>query len=229
MNNDAINRLRVPAAWALLGAVAARMLAGFIGVFGADEVVYGFAVSGHVFFEPTTVGMVALAVFLVTTAPQKTSANAPIVLAGMVMLGLGALMALLTLIMSFVSASDNAQLADGFSDLFSIAGSAAVLAFAFMYLIKVFADPTRVPRAQPAPQMGQMGPMGQPQGFAPPTGGQPAFGADPSQTFAAQPQQGMDPYAPQPQAQQDPYQQAYGQDPAQAYGTGGQPAYGDAY
>ncbi|MDA8371353.1 MAG: hypothetical protein M0026_16010 [Nocardiopsaceae bacterium] len=223
MNNEAIQRLRVPAAWALLGAVGAHVLGGLIYVFGAGgfqgSVASNFYYEGSAFFfSPALIAMILGAVFLVITAPQRSSANFPIVLIGLIFTGIAAFMALITLVMSFVWASEQGAMANGFSALFSIAGRIAVIAFAGLFLLKVFSDQTLVPRSAPP----QMPPMGQPQSFAPQTGAQQSFApqmgaqqslaaqgyADPTQSAYQQPQQG---YA-------DPTQSAY-QQPQQDWGT----------
>src|SRR5690606_27997138 len=107
LNNEAINRLRLPAAWALLGAVAAQMVAGLIRTFAGMEGAYGsfsFSVSGADFYTPIIVGLVLAAVALVITAPQKTSANFGVVLTGLIRLGVGALCALIGLLAGFANA-----------------------------------------------------------------------------------------------------------------------------
>src|SRR5690606_36604036 len=112
------------------------------------------------------------------------------------------------------------------ADLFAIAGQAAVLVFAGIFLLRVLNDPNLVPRAQ--------------QGYAPQTGAQQPYpAADPSQTYGGQ--QAFDQaYAdPAQQAYADPAQQGYADPAQQGYAaTGGQQAYdpaqygqqaGDAY
>src|SRR5690606_12205119 len=216
LNNEAINRLRLPAAWALLGAVAAQMVAGLIRTFAGMEGEYGsFSVSGGDFYNPIIVGLVLAAVALVITAPQKTSANFGVVLTGLILLGVGALFALIGLIAGFANAGTRG-IGYAFADLFAIAGQAAVLVFAGIFLLRVLNDPNLVPRAQ--------------QGYAPQTGAQQPYpAADPSQTYGGQ--QAFDQaYAdPAQQAYADPAQQGYADPAQQGYAaTGGQQAYDPA-
>ena len=214
------------------------MLGGLIYVFGAGgfqgSVASNFYYEGSAFFfSPALIAMILGAVFLVITAPQRSSANFPIVLIGLIFTGIAAFMALITLVMSFVWASEQGAMANGFSALFSIAGRIAVIAFAGLFLLKVFSDQTLVPRSAPP----QMPPMGQPQSFAPQTGAQQSFApqmgaqqslaaqgyADPTQSAYQQPQQGYaDPtqsaYQQPQQGYADPTQSAY-QQPQQDWGT----------
>ena len=259
MNNEAINRLRIPAAWALLGAVAATMVAGMISIFSGmggpgGSAGLSFAAGGGSVFSPVNVLLVVVAVLLAVTAPQRSTANSGIVVFALVLLGVGALFALITLIMSFVAAADGG-IALAFTQLFEIGGAAAVIVFAALFLFRVFNDPNLVPRPQPQ----AMPQQGMPQGYAPATGAQQSFAdpyaqqgyADPAQAYGTGAQAAYGDAYQQQYVQGDPYQQAAYADPqqayadpaaqqqaaygdayqqqAQAYGTGGQPAYGDAY
>ncbi|WP_157515440.1 hypothetical protein [Nocardiopsis trehalosi] len=196
MNNEALDRLRVPAAWALLGAVGAHMLGGLINVFGTGGV--GGSVAGNFysdgsehFFSPVIIGLILAAVALVVTAPRKSSVNLQIVIIAMVLTGLAALLAVVTLIMGFVWSGELGEMATGFSNLFVVAGQLAVVVFAGLFLLRVLNDPVRVPRS--APQFGQ-------QGFAPQTGAQQSFAPQTGaqQSFAPQAQQGYAPTGGQP-------------------------------
>ncbi|KIH99924.1 hypothetical protein LP52_04750, partial [Streptomonospora alba] len=222
MNNEALNRLRVPAAWALLGAVVAHMLGGLIYIFGHGSaydatVSANFtAVGSELFHGPVLVGMLVAAVVLVATAPTKTSVNFPVALVALILLGLAALMGVVGVIMGFVNAGETDALADGFSSFLAIGGQLAVIAIAGLFVLRVFGDHELVPRS--VPQQGM--PMGQP-GFPPPqTGAQQSFA---QQGYATG---GQQPYAQQgyPTGGQSAYQQPQQQDWAaqQPYG-GAQP------
>ncbi|MBB4933911.1 hypothetical protein F4561_004731 [Lipingzhangella halophila] len=218
--------MRVPAAWALLGAVAAQMLGGLIYIFGADgqfdsSPAWNISEMGSsAFFGPGIVALILGAVFLVVTGPKKPAAF-PVVLTSLILAGIGALMGLVTLIMGFVAASDMNQMGYGFATFFETAGYLAILGFAGIFLIRVFGDENLVPRAAPHPPMGQ---PGYPQGFPPQTGAQQGFAP---QTGA---QQG---FAPQTGAQQSFQQQDWAAqqgyaDPNQSYGAlGYQQQYAD--
>ncbi|MFD0773009.1 hypothetical protein ACFQZ2_03630 [Streptomonospora algeriensis] len=202
MNNEALNRLRVPAAWALLGAVVAQMLGGLVYIFGhgsaydASVAANFTGVGSDLFHGPVLIGMLVAAVALVVTAPTKTSVNFPVVLVALILTGLAALMGVVGVIMGFVNANETGNLADGFASFLSVGGQLAVIAVAGLFVLRVFGDHELVPRS--GPQQGM--PMGQP-GFPPQTGAQ--------QSFA-------------PQGYPTGGQQAFGQ---QGYPTGGQPAY----
>ncbi|ASU85494.1 hypothetical protein CDO52_24240 [Nocardiopsis gilva YIM 90087] len=236
MNNEAINRLRVPAAWALLGAVVAQVIAGLIHVFASSDyenaVSSRFVASGDVyFFGPVIIALLLGAVLLVATAPRRTSVNFPIVLTALILTGFAALMALVTLVMGFVLASDTSAMSVGFSNLFAVGGQLAIVAIAGLFMVKVFNDQNLVPRS--APQ--QVGPQqtfgphaGVQQGFAPQTGSQASFaqqgyGIDAQQAYqqqdwaAQQEQQGYGYAAPNQNAYADAGQAAYGDQGQQAY------------
>ncbi|MEY9215337.1 hypothetical protein ABH917_004783 [Thermobifida halotolerans] len=248
MNNEAIQRLREPAAWALLGAVAAVMLGALIYVFGGepDTGSGGSArafvdIGGHV-VGPGTVALILAAVALVLTGPNRSPRTFGIVLMAMIELGVGALLGVISLIMGFVAYSDT--LANAFQHFFVTGANLAVVVFAGLFLIRVFGDPNLVPRSAPNayPATGAQQAFGQQQpGYV--TGAQPGAAQTGSwpqqpQAGAAQtgswPQQG-DAYAQagtaQGDAQQGYDQAAYGQQYQQGYDqqasysqTGGQQA-----
>ncbi|GAA3760069.1 hypothetical protein HDA32_004788 [Spinactinospora alkalitolerans] len=259
MNNEAIHRLREPAAWALLGAVAVQMLAGLINIFGAGAGYGSVPVAGNMvdragaFFGPVTVALIVVAVLLMITAPKKSPRTFPVVLAAMILLGIGAVFGVITLIMGFLT-GDNAAV--GFSNFFVTVANLAILVFAGLFLMRLFGDQTLVPRSA-GPQQ-QAFPQGGPSPMFPQTGAQASFApqADPAQTgqgyqagaqqpqqdWAAQqnyadpgltgsgqtgwPQQGGDVYAqPAGYDQGRQAQPGYGQAPAQDW-AGRQDVYG---
>ncbi|MUL39934.1 hypothetical protein FZ103_01860 [Streptomonospora sp. PA3] len=233
MNNEALNRLRVPAAWALLGAVAAHMLGGLIYIFG-HGVTYDSSIAANFtsvgsdhFYGPVLIGLLVAAVALVATAPSKTSVNFPVVLVALILTGLAALMGVIGVIMGFIDANETNELADGFTAFLRIGGQLAVAVFAGLFMLRVFGDHALVPRSAPQQQM----PMGGQPGFPPPTGAQQSFAP---QTGGQQPfaQQGYptggQPSYQQPQQQDWTGQPAYGAATAQpgAYDPGQQQPYG---
>ncbi len=233
MNNETLERLRLPGAWVLLGAVGVQMLAGLIDVIiWSSEYTGGFAsamgTAGSSFYGITITLLLVAAVALVLTSERTRPVSFPVILTAMIMVGVGLLFGLIGLISGFIG-FDNGGLA--FAGFLNRAALVTVLGFFGFYLIKIFNDPTVVPRAQPQQQMYNQ------QMFPPATGAQQSFAqpgypaADPAQAY------GQDAYGQQAQQQaayvQDPaaQQQAYGQDvaaqqQAQAYGTGAQQAYG---
>ncbi|MDA0566184.1 hypothetical protein LG943_17950 [Streptomonospora sp. S1-112] len=228
MNNEALNRLRVPAAWALLGAVIAHMLGGLIYLFGHGGVGYETTVAGNftdvgsaMFHGPVIVALIVAAVLLAVTAPHRTSVNFPIALVGLILLGFAALMGVIGLIMGFVAANETAQLADGFSSFLSIGGQLAIIVFAGLFLLRVFNDQSLVPRSAPGHSGAPMG--GQP-GYPAPTGGQPSFAPQTGAQQSFAPQTGGFPTGGQQSFQQQPQQT---QQPQQGDWSGAQPAYAE--
>ncbi|MFC4562019.1 hypothetical protein ACFO4E_09145 [Nocardiopsis mangrovi] len=257
MNIEPLNRLRLPAAWILLGAVGAQILGGLIDVFGTTgvggSIAGSFAADGSAyFFSPVLTALVLAAVALVITAPQRSSVNFPVVLIGLILTGLSALLAVVTLIMGFVYAGEINEIAGGFGGMFAVGGQLAIVIFAGLFQLRVLNDQTLVPRSAPVP-VGQQ-PFaphtGAQQSFAPqqpvqgyaPTGGQaayqPEWGAQQAQQPYADPAQTQQPYADPAQAQQayadpahtqQPQQQVYA-DPAQPQQPYADPAQqGQAY
>ncbi|WP_026116962.1 hypothetical protein [Nocardiopsis valliformis] len=222
MNNETLERLRLPGAWVLLGAVGVQMLAGLIElIIRSSEYNGSFAwamgAAGSSFYGITITLLLVAAVALVLTSERTRPASFPVILTAMIMVGVGLLFGLIGLISGFIDI-DNGGLA--FAGFLHRAALIAVLGFFGFYLIKIFNDPTVVPRAQPQQQMYNQ------QQFPPATGAQQSFAqpgypaADPSQTGAPQQAYGQDAYG---------QQAVYGQDAAaqqQAYGTGAQQAYG---
>ncbi|MEE2043560.1 hypothetical protein Q7689_09145 [Nocardiopsis tropica] len=230
MNNETLERLRLPGAWVLVGAVGASMLSGLIRLIAGSVFPGTFTgamggASGS-FFGLHVPLLLAAAAALVLTSERTRQAASPIVLIGMIMSAVGLLFAAVNLITEFVGAADAGNIGLGFAGFVSTLGSAAVLGIVGFALLKVFGDPTLVPR--PAPQQQYQYP---PQQYPPATGAQQSFAqpaypvqdagfpaaADPAQTGSGI-QQGYD-------ASQQ-YGQQYAADAAQQqYGTGAQQGY----
>jgi hypothetical protein len=230
LNNETLERLRLPGAWVLVGAVGASMLSGLIRLIAGSVFPGTFTgamggASGS-FFGLHVPLLLAAAAALVLTSERTRQAASPIVLIGMIMSAVGLLFAAVNLITEFVGAADAGNIGLGFAGFVSTLGSAAVLGIVGFALLKVFGDPTLVPR--PAPQQQYQYP---PQQYPPATGAQQSFAqpaypvqdagfpaaADPAQTGSGI-QQGYD-------ASQQ-YGQQYAADAAQQqYGTGAQQGY----
>ena len=219
MKNETLDRLRLPAAWVMVGAVGALMLAGLIGLIAGSSGLYGsfplaMTSSGGRFFGAEVILLLAGAVALVLTGERSRPSALPVLVAAMIMTGVGLLFVLINLITVFVAHSD--EIAHAFAGFLSTGAHGAVLGVSGFFLLKAFNDPTMVQR--PTSQMGQYNP----QQFSPATGAQQSFAGTgyPQTTDQSAQQQGYDASA---------YgQQAYGQDAAaqqQAYGTGAQQAY----
>lgn len=220
MNNETLERLRLPAAWVLIGAVGAGVLAGFIRLIAGSGYPGSFASAlggaGGNFFGLSVVVLLAAAVLLVLTSERTRPAAFGVVLTALIFSGLGLLFALINLITEFIAASEIDAISLGFAGFLSTLGQGAVLGIFAFALLKAFNDPNLVPRATPQAQTygGYPQAYGQP-GYQDPTmtGGQPA--ADPAQAVPGQAQQ---------QAAYDPNQ--YGQAQVQQhYATGAQQSY----
>src|SRR5699024_3236682 len=202
----------------MVGAVGALMLSGLISLITMSSGLSGsfpggMAAAGGRFFGAEVILLLVGAVALVLTSERSRPSALPVVVAAMIMVGVGLLFVLINLITVFV---DNAhEIANGFAGFLSTGAHGAVLGLFGFFLLKAFGDPDLVPR--PTPQAGQYNPQQFPQA----TGAQQAFaGTGYPQTTGQGAQQGYDASA---------YgQQGYGQDVAaqqQAYGTGAQQAY----
>ncbi|PWV50018.1 hypothetical protein [Nocardiopsis sp. L17-MgMaSL7] len=246
MNNETLDRLRLPGAWVLLGALGVHMLAGLISVIISSSAQgYSFPLAmvanGGDFFGFTVTLLLVVVVGLVLTSERTRPNSFPVILTSMILVGVGLLFCLIALISGFIDIRPG-EGGMAFAGFLGRAAQGAVLGFFGFYLIKIFNDPTVVPRAQPQQQMYNQQP------FPPATGAQQSFApagypsTDPA--VAQQQAYGYDAAAQQQAAygqdaaaqQQAAYgydvagqQAAYGQDAAaqqQAYGTGAQQAYG---
>ncbi|GAA1437219.1 hypothetical protein [Nocardiopsis tropica] len=237
MNNETLERLRLPGAWVLVGAVGASMLSGLIRLIAGS--VYPGSFTGAMggasgsFFGLHVPLLLAAAAALVLTSERTRQAASPIVLIGMIMSAVGLLFAAINLITEFVGAADAGNIGMGFAGFVSTLGSAAVLGIVGFALLKVFGDPTLVPR--PAPQQQYQYP---PQQYPPATGAQQSFAqpaypvqdagfpapADPAQTGSGI-QQGYDASQQYGQQYGTGAQQGYAQYGQQADASGQQQAY----
>ena len=232
MNNETLDRLRLPGAWVLLGALGVHMLAGLISVIiNSSAQGYSFPLAmvanGGDFYGFTVTLLLAAAVALVLTSERTRPSSFPVILTSMVLVGVGLLFCLIALISGFIDIRPG-EGGVAFAGFLGRAVQGAVLGFFGFYLIKIFNDPTVVPRAQPQQQVYNQQP------FPPATGAQQSFAPTGYQT--ADPAAQQQAYGYDPSGQQAAYgqdlaaqQQAYGQDVAaqqQAYGTGAQQAYG---
>ncbi|MFD3687252.1 hypothetical protein ACFWTE_20850, partial [Nocardiopsis sp. NPDC058631] len=213
MNNETLERLRLPGAWVLVSAVGASMLSGLIHLIAGSGYPGTFAgamggASGA-FFGLHVPVLLAAAAALVLTSERTRQAASPIVLAGLVMSGVGLLFAAINLITEFVGAAANDNIGLGFAGFVSTLGSAAVLGILGFALLKAFGDPTLVPRAAPQPQY-----QYPPQQYPPATGAQQSF-APPA--YPAQ-DTGFQADASGQQAAYDPAQQQAAFDASQQYG-----------
>jgi hypothetical protein len=232
VNDDAVQRLREPAAWVLLGSVLLQFLAGLITLFftgggqsvsagGVTEKVGGVPFKERAFDELTgpqfftsvaVVGLVVLAVLLVTRLGGGQTAQARTVV--MVGLGLLAAVALFGLVVTLTSLAVPGAATKASAFLFGIA-KLAVVGIGAYYTFIVFQKLSATSAQQGMQAQGYYG--GQQQGgYAQPGYGQPAYGQQPQA-----PGYGQQPQAPayeQPQQVYGQQQAGYGQQQAPGYG-----------
>jgi hypothetical protein len=221
VNYDAVQRLREPAAWALITAAGLQLLAGLILLFAASSFTVQ-AVSevsgGNVLTGIALAAIVVVAVLLVTRGESPSPQARTIVLAGLVILGLAALFTVVAVLAGLAAGGDETGLGLSSKLAVFLYGVAKVIVIGiaayFVYTVFQALQPAR-PAAQPGgipqgqegypgyPQQGQYGDYAQPQSYE---------------------QQG---YAPQGYEQQGYEQQGYQQQPGygQQYQQYNQPDY----
>ncbi|WP_198653080.1 hypothetical protein [Actinocorallia populi] len=224
MNTEALQKLREPAAFALIGAAGLQLLAGLISLFsygGFTLNAYGEAAGYGLFTNLHLALGVAAAVILVTwgrTSPQART----VVMAALGVAGVALLLGLLSLLAGLVAEGPGGA---SKAAMFFWAVSKLVVCGAAAYFVFLHFQAMQPARPAPAPGMG-----GQVYG-AQPQYGQDQYG---QQQYGQQGQQypqygGQDPYA-QPQQGQQPGQQQYGAPEQQQYGQqqyGQQPGQAD--
>ncbi|MCW2904152.1 MAG: hypothetical protein JWO67_6417 [Streptosporangiaceae bacterium] len=238
MNKEGVQRLREPAAWALLASAGLQLLAGIamlmsgggksVNVPGGGQISTGVPFSQRAFAELTTgqlftsvtvVGLLALAVLLVTRGEQPTPKARPIVMAALGLLGVVALFTVIVWLSAL--GADTTSLPKAAAFLYGLA-KLAVIGIGARFVWTLFHG---LRTAGPAPQPGTPGYAGH---------GQQQY-AQGQQQYGQQPgyeQQGYDQqqqYAPQGYPQQQyPQQGGYPQQqyPQQQYPQQGYPQQG---
>ncbi len=238
MNNDAVQRLREPGAWVLLGSVTLQILSGLIGLlFGGSGSppftyrAYGYVNGDQFFTSVTLVGLVVLAVLVTARLGGAATPQArTVALAATILLGVVALLDVVCMLAGLAAGSHEGIVLDGGLSakigmfLYGIA-KIAVVGVGGYYVYSIFQ--TFGPAVAGGPQyQQQMYGQGQPPYGAPGYGApQQPYGAPQQQQYAqqgyAQPRQ---PYAPPAYGQ--PYQQGPQQPPYPAPGQPGQPGPG---
>lgn len=219
MNNDAVQRLREPAAWVLLGSVGLQLIGGLVDLFLAGGVpftyrAYSFVAGDQFFTGVVVVGVAVLGVLLATRLGGAPTPKArSVALAGLILLGAIGLFEVIAMLAGLAAGGgqsgvvlDAPAIAKVSMLLYGVA-KLAVLGVGAYYVLTVFQGMSAAPAgASPyPPQMyGQQGPAGP---YGPP-------------------QQPPSPYGPQPQPPYGRPQQPYGQQPPpqypqQGYGTPG--------
>ncbi|MFI0486290.1 hypothetical protein [Actinomadura sp. 9N215] len=230
MNKEAVQRLREPAAWVLIASAGLQLLAGIITLLGDDA---PFTLSALVetrdgmFLQVGTVGLLVLAVLLVTWGETPTPQARTITMGALGVLGGVALFGVICWLAGMLTDSDTTKALTKLSVFLIGAGKIAVVGIGGWFAYTVFQglQPAR-PQPQMQPGYGefgyQQGQPGQPvqpgqQGY----GQQAAYGQQQYQQYQqyGQQQPGAEgQQAAQPGYEQQQYgQQAYGQ-PQQQYG-----------
>jgi hypothetical protein len=239
VNKDALQRLREPAAFALLGAAGLQLLAGLIYLFSADSFTsnaMGETLNlGYIAGLPIAILGAGAVFFAAYGEPQSKQAR-NIVFGALGVLGVAALFGVICVLSGLVA--DGAGGGYKAAAFFYGVGKLLLVAIAGYYVFTVFQA------LQPARPAGMPGGLGAGQSYGQQYGqpgdpygqGQPGYGQQPQQygqpadPYAQQQQYGQqqygqpagDPYAqPQQPAAGDPYAQGqpgYGQQPPQLYG-----------
>jgi hypothetical protein len=236
VNYDAVQRLREPAAWALIAAAGLQVLAGLILLFNGpsftlqalSEVSYGSTITGV-----TLGGIVVLAVLLVTRGESPSPQARTIVIAGLAVLGIAIAFGVVTWLASLGAPGGESGTGASAKAAVFLYGAAKliVLGIAGYFVFTVF---QALRPARPAAQQPGSIPPGQGYGYPPQDqayGGyaQPqGYGQQPYQQYG-QPdyqQQQQQPYAqPQGYEQQSYGQQGYEQQGYEQQGYGQPQAY----
>jgi hypothetical protein len=238
VNKDALQRLREPAAFALLGAAGLQLLAGLIYLFSGSSFTSNALQEtlGFGFFASLTTALLAAgAVFFAAYGEPQSKQVRNVVFGALGVLGVAALFGVVCLLSGLVA--DGATGGYKASAFFYGVGKLILVAIAGYYVFTVF---QALQPARPAGMPGGLG-AGQPYGQQqygqpgdPYAQGQPGYGqqqyGQPADPYAQQQQYGQqsygqpaaDPYAQQPQQPAgDPYAQGqpgYGQQQPQQYG-----------
>ncbi|GAB3665423.1 hypothetical protein GCM10027589_30000 [Actinocorallia lasiicapitis] len=236
MSKEALQKLREPAAFALLGAAALNILAGLVALFGIGGFTFNALEEsvGYGHFTSLTVTVTAvLAVLFVTQFGDKTPQSRLIVIGALAVLAAGLLFGVVSLLAGLVASAGSSYYDTGVGNL-KIVGfltGAAKLAITGVAGYYVFLNFQALQPPRPAQMPGGLG--SQVYGQQPPAPygqqpGQPGQYNDPYQQVSpSQPQPGFgggDPYAQQPQqqgwSQPSPSQPqpGYGQQPPGQYG-----------
>lgn len=224
MNKEAVQRLREPAAWVLLASAGVQLFAGIINLFGRGPFTFHALneTVGGTFTQVAVTGMLAFAVWLVTSPPEGPSAQARTIVVGALgVLGGMALIAVICWLASMFAGSDFATAVGKLSAFLYGAAKLAVIGLGAWYVLTILQglQGTR-PAGPPAP--------GQYPGFGYQPGGQQP---GEQQQYGDQQQYGQQGYGDQQQyGQQYGQQGAYGQQgQQQVYGQEqGQQQYGQA-
>jgi hypothetical protein len=207
VNKEAVQRLREPAAWVLLAAAGLHLLAGLISLLGGDGTFTGRALgetAGGTFLQIVLVGILVLAVLLVTWGETQTPQARTITMGALGVLGGIALFGVISWLSGMLADSEYTSAVTKLSAFLEGAGKLAVVGVGGWFVFTVFQgmQPAR-PKAQPQMQQGYPD-FGYQQGQQPGQQGQ--------QQFGQQQQYGQQEY------QQQGYEQQYGQQQYQQYG-----------
>ncbi|MFA1539728.1 hypothetical protein [Actinomadura monticuli] len=198
MNKEAVQRLREPAAWVLLAAAGLHLLAGLISLLGGDGSFTSRALgetAGGTFLQIVLVGVLVLAVLLVTWGETQTPQARTITMGALGVLGGIALFGVISWLSGMLADSEYISALTKLSAFLEGAGKLAIVGVGGWFVFTVFQG---MQPARPQQQMQQ---------------GYPDFGYQ-------QGQQGQQQYGQQQYGQQgfEQQQQQYGQQQYQQYG-----------
>ncbi|NKZ08356.1 hypothetical protein [Actinomadura latina] len=209
MNKEAVQRLREPAAWVLLAAAGLHLLAGLIYLLGGGGSFTGRALGetqGGTFLQIALVGVLVLAVLLVTWGDAPTPQARTITMGALGVLGGIALFGVIAWLSGMLADSEYISALTKLAAFLEGAGKLAIVGAGGWFVFTVFQG-MQPPRPQP-----------QQQGY-PDFGYQQGQPGQPGQQQYGQQQYGQQQFEQQQYGQQ--YQQ-YGQQP----GAEGQQQYG---
>ncbi|WP_067453734.1 hypothetical protein [Actinomadura macra] len=234
MNKEAVQRLREPAAWVLLAAAGVQLLAGIILLLGGGDGGFTYRAlnetGGGVFTHFAVVGLLVLAVLLVTWGDTPSPQARTITMGALGVLGGIALFGVICWLSGMLAGSDefSVKAATKLGYFLIGAGKLAVVGVAGWFVFTVFQG-----MQPPRPQGQQQMPSGYPeygyqQGQPGQQYGQQGYGQQQYQQYQQYGQQGGEvQQGGQPGYEQQGYGQQYGQ---QQYGQPGQsqeyPQYG---
>jgi hypothetical protein len=157
VNKEAVQRLREPAAWVLLAAAGLHLLAGLISLLGGGGSFTGRALAetrGGTFLQIVLVGVLVLAVLLVTWGETQTPQARTITMGSLGVLGGIALFGVVSWLSGMLADSDYVSALTKLSAFLEGAGKLAVVGVGGWFVFTVFQG-MQPPRPQPQQQMQQ--------------------------------------------------------------------------
>jgi hypothetical protein len=228
VNNDAVQRLREPVAWALIAAAGLQVVAGLIILFAASSFSVQALVevsSGNVLTGVVLAGIVMIAVLLVARGDTPSPRARTVTIAGLVVLGVAELFGVIAWLGALGANGETIGVGSTDKAAIFLYGAAKLIVIGVAGYVTYTVFQALQP-ARPAPQHGAV-PPGQEgyQAYGYPQQGQSYGGYPPPQAPEyGQGQQYQQPYGQDYQQAPHQQQQPYGQ-PHQDYGQQAQQGY----